>query len=236
MNGYQDSRRTEYFTPSEWSNTDFVGMRRGIVIPSLKTTGHKYSGVNIKRDSPLIWMNAAEVAFLRAEGKAVFGFNMGGEAKDFYNQGIRLSFEQWKVDGAETYIENSVDVPTTYTDPSGSNTYNTKLSSITVKWDENATEEQKQERIIIQKWIANWMIGNEAWADYRRTGYPHLIPATSTGNKSNGIVDSNKGARRMPYPQDEYVSNGANITTAVSTYLHGKDDMSQNVWWDCKNK
>ena len=40
-------------------------------------------------------MNAAEVAFLRAEAKAIYGFNTGGEAKDFYEQGIRLSFEQW---------------------------------------------------------------------------------------------------------------------------------------------
>ncbi len=67
-------------------------MRRGIVIPELKTVGHKYSGVNIAPTSPLYWMNAAEVAFLRAEGQAVFNFNMGGTAESFYNQGIRLSF------------------------------------------------------------------------------------------------------------------------------------------------
>ena len=43
-----------------------------------------------------------------------------------------------------------------------------------------ASKEEKQERIIIQKWIANWPLGNEAWADYRRTGsvsYTHLEQA-----------------------------------------------------------
>ena len=79
-------------------------MRRGISIPDLNTVGHKYSGVNLKPTDPLYWMNAAEVAFLRAEAKAIYGFNTGGEAKDFYEQGIRLSFEQWGVDGADQYM------------------------------------------------------------------------------------------------------------------------------------
>lgn len=234
MNGYNDSRRAKYFVGSEWPGTDYVGLRRGITIPPINTIGHKFSGVNITPTSPLFWMNAAEVAFLRAEGKAVFGFDMGGDAGAFYNQGIRLSFEQWQVDGADDYMMNESSTPEVYRDPSGSNNYNTNLSGITIKWKENATPEEKQERIIIQKWIANWMIGNEAWADYRRTGYPHLIPATDEGNKSNGIVDSAKGARRIPYPRDEYVSNGVNIQAAVSKYLHGLDNMAQNVWWDCK--
>lgn len=69
MNGYNDPRRAKYFTKSEWKDEEYVGMRRGIVIPSLTTVGHKYSGVNIEPTSALMWMNAAEVAFLRAEGK-----------------------------------------------------------------------------------------------------------------------------------------------------------------------
>ena len=47
MNGYKDNRREKFFTKSEWAGYDYVGMRRGIVIPELKTVGHKYSGVNI---------------------------------------------------------------------------------------------------------------------------------------------------------------------------------------------
>lgn len=232
MNGYKDNRREKFFTKSEWIGQDYVGMRRGIVIPELKTTGHKYSGVNIAPTSPLYWMNAAEVAFLRAEGQAVFNFNMGGTAESFYNQGIRLSFEQWGADGAEDYLKDDVNRPTAYTDPAGTNTYQNALSDITIKWNDSADKEEKQERIIVQKWIANWQLGNEAWADFRRTGYPKLIPVKE--NKSGGVVDSEKGARRMPYPLDEFVSNKANVEYAIANYLNGVDNMATDVWWASK--
>ena len=121
--------------------------------------------------------------------------------------------------------------PSLYIDPAGLNTYENVLSNITIKWDEGATKAEKQERIITQKWIAMWPLGNEAWADYRRTGYPRLLPATEEGNLSGGIVDSNRGARRMPYPSEEYTSNTANIQYAVSNYLGGPDNMATDVWW-----
>lgn len=237
MNGYGDPRRERYFTASTWPGGGYVGLRRGISpIPDKSEVSAKYSFPNIANNAPLQWMNAAEVAFLRAEGAAVFGYDMDGTAEDFYNEGIRLSFEQWEVSGADTYLANSTAVPTTYSDPNtdAAQSYGTQLSTITIQWDESATTEQKQERIMIQKWIANWTLGNEAWADYRRTNYPKLIPATAAGNKSGGIVNSNLGARRMPYPQDEYVSNTANVLRAVS-YLNGPDNMATRVWWDCKN-
>lgn len=235
MNGFNDPRREKYFVKSEWPGVDYVGLRRGIVIPSLKTTGHKYSGVNVTISSPLYWMNAAEVAFLKAEAIAVFGYNMGGaDAKSCYEEGIRLSFEQWGVSGAEEYMAQTSNPNVTYLDPAGTNTYSSLLTELPVAWDEGATPEQKQERIITQKWIANWLLGNEAWADYRRTGYPHLIPATAEGNKSNGIVDSNRGARRMPYPVDEYINNADNVSYAVSQYLKGADNLATDLWWACK--
>ncbi len=235
MNGYGDPRREKYFIPSEWDGIEYVGLRRGIVVPDLGTTGHKYSGVNISITSPLYWMNAAEVAFLKAEAKAVFDFDMGaGTAREFYEQGVRLSFEQWGAAGVDAYLADATSVPERYNDPYKVNTYGEVLSTVKVAWDDNASAEEMQERILIQKWIANWQLGNEAWADYRRTGYPHLIPATAEGNKSGGIVDSNRGARRMPYPQNEYTTNNQHVQQAVSTLLKGADNMATRVWWDCK--
>lgn len=234
MNGYADNRRAAYFSKSEWPGMEYAGLRRGIVRPNHAEIGHKYSGPQIAASDPLYWLNAAEVAFLRAEGKAVFNFDMGGEAKDFYEQGVRLSFEQWGAEDVEAYLADETRIPEIYNDPANANTYNVQLSTCTVKWDDAATPEQMQERIIIQKWIANWQLGNEAWADYRRTGYPHLIPATTAGNMSGGEVDSSKGARRMRYPLDEYVSNTQNVTDAVNNYLNGFDKMSTTLWWDCK--
>ncbi len=232
MNGYKDPRRTAYFIPAEWEGYEYVGLRHGIIIPE-KSVTRKYSGVNVAVTSPVVWMNAAEVAFLRAEAASVFGFNMGGTGKEFYNQGIRLSFEQWGTTGVDSYIVDATSVPENYIDPYGVNTYNTALSKITIAWDENATPAEKQERIITQKWIANWQLGNEAWADYRRTGYPHIIPATDQGNQSLGVVNSKLGARRMPYPTQEYTTNNANVQQAVSSHLKGPDNMATRVWWDC---
>lgn len=233
MNGYNDPRRPVYFIPSEFEGVEYAGIRIRIEKPALNSVGRKYSGVNVSPDDKLVWLNAAEVAFLKAEAVAVFGFDMGASAANLYNEGIRLSFEQHSVSGYEAYVMDDVSKPTSYVDPAGLNSYSTVLSDITIKWDEAATVEQKQERIITQKWIANFNNGNEAWADYRRTNYPRLMPATDAGNKSNGIVSSEFGARRMCYPIAEYTNNGANVNAAVSTHLGGPDRMSTRLWWDC---
>ena len=232
MNGYNDPRRPVYFIPSEFEGEEYVGIRIRIEKPALNTVGRKYSGVNIAPSDPIVWLNAAEVAFLKAEA-ALFGFNVGGQAGDFYNEGVRLSFEEHNVSGYESYIMDEVSKPTAYADPAGLNSYPSLLSEITIKWDDAATPEQMQERIITQKWIAIFNNGNEAWADYRRTNYPRLMPATDAGNKSDGLVSSEFGARRMKYPLAEYTNNGENVNAAVSQYLGGPDRMSTRLWWDC---
>lgn len=231
MNGYNDNRRVSYFEESTWTGKTYVGLRRGINLSKAREVFINYSRVKISSSDPVLWMNAAEVAFLRAEATAIYGFNMNGTAADFYEQGVRLSFDQWGATGVESYLEDDSSVPELYVDPAGLNTYENNISNITIKWDESASNAVKQERIITQKWIANWMLGNEAWADYRRTGYPKLIPATSEGNLSGGIVDSERGARRVPYPSEEYTSNTENVQYAVSNYLGGPDNMATDVWW-----
>ena len=112
--------------------------------------------------------------------------------------GVRLSFEQWGVAGVDEYLAGTT-LPESYTDPNGGATsYSTQLSQLGVAWNDGASKEEMQERIIIQKWIANFHLGNEAWADFRRTGFPHLIPAmeSAVGNNSQGIRNLTLGARR----------------------------------------
>ena len=228
MNGYNDNRREAYFSKSQWEGIDYVGLRRGWEVFD-RTWGFNFSGLGLKANDPLIWMNAAEVAFLRAEGAAVHGFDMGGTAESFYNRGIELSFEQWGAAGAAAYMADGASLPAAYNDPSEQNPYTGSVSDITIKWDESASAERKLERIITQKWIANYYNGNEAWAELRRTGYPKLIPVQYNG--SGGIVDSKLGPQRMPYPQEEYTNNSVNVTKAVNTMLGGPDNMATKVWW-----
>ena len=234
MNGYNDPRRAKYFIKSEFDGIDYAGIRISIEKPSLNSVGRKYSGVNVTTEDPLVWMNAAEVAFLKAEAKAVFGFNMGtGTAEEFYNEGIKLSFEQFGLSGYAEYAEDNENKPATYSDPAGLNSYAGVLSAITVKWNDAAPAAEKQERIMIQKWIATFNNGIEAWSDHRRTGYPKFFPATDAGNKSGGSVTNEFGARRMVYPLAEYSNNGENVNAAVASYLNGPDKMGTRLWWDC---
>jgi len=230
MNGYSDPRREPYFLQAQFGEGTeaYIGLRRGWQVFD-KEWGFNFSGVNIKANDPYIWMTASEVAFLRAEGAAVHNFNMGGSAESFYNRGIELSFEQWGCSGAATYLADDRSTPAAYVDPTSQNPYTGALSSITIKWKENASTQEKLERIITQKWIALYYNGNEAWAELRRTGYPKLIPVAYNG--SGGVVDSNLGPQRMAYPQEEYTNNSANVSAAVRNLLGGPDNMATKMWW-----
>ncbi|WP_092110944.1 RagB/SusD family nutrient uptake outer membrane protein [Prevotella sp. KH2C16] len=227
MNGYKDPRRSEMFTVSTFANATngFHGLRSGINIPGQETS-NMYSNYKVATDSKLLWMNAAEVAFLRAEG-ALRGWSMGSTPKELYEQGIRLSFGQWGVNGVENYLADHTSTPAVYTDPTGSNSYNGTVSSITIAWDDNASTDKNLERIITQKWLANFPLGQEAWTEYRRTGYPRLMPVVV--NNSGGIVSTERGARRLYYPQEERINNYDNYLQGVSL-LGGSDNMATDVW------
>lgn len=231
MNGYADPRRAKYFTPSTFGgavSNGYHGLRSGIQIPS-GDIPKQYANMNVTETDKLLWFNAAETSFLQAEA-ALKGWNMKGtDAATLYNQGIRLSFMQWNVNGADDYLNNSSNKPAAYIDPLGVFSYAGLPSTITVKWEESSTTAQKMERIITQKWIANFPLGVEAWTEYRRTGYPKLMEVMV--NNSGGRVDSKRMARRLPYPQEEYTENNKNVTEAVSNLLKGADNMGTDLWW-----
>jgi hypothetical protein len=233
MNGYQDPRRAKYFTVSTFSGGGYVGMRGGLVAaskdPLLPCSKPVVSGVT----EPMLWMNAAEVAFLKAEG-AMRGWNMGGAtAEALYNEGITRSFEQHALTGADAFLNDNAHTPTAYTYPLGNAAYNFgPNSTITIQWDEAATDEQKLERIITQKWIAIFPLGNEAWAEFRRTGYPKFAPVAT--NSSNGTVPAGGFIKRLVFPDTEYQRNAAHVTEAVRM-LGGPDTQGTRLWWDKKN-
>lgn len=236
MNGYNDPRREKYFTQSTFTEADgvgngYYGIRLGTEpIPS--ETAHKYSNMNVAANSKLVWMTAAEVAFLRAEG-ALRKWDMGGTAESFYKQGIELSFDQWGASGADSYLQDNNSLPALYKDPLGTYSYNGSQPTVTIKYDESAAFEKNLERIITQKWIAIFPLGNEAWAEFRRTGYPRLMTAAVNKNKTE--VPEGTFPRRLPYPQDEYKDNGINVQNALQDLHPSSDRMSSKVWWDCNS-
>lgn len=241
MNGYNDPRREFYFTLSTFDEkttgivNGYHGVRNGIEQQrylNSKETMNCYSRMAVRSSDPICIMNAAEVAFMRAEG-ALRGWSMGGDAESFYRQGVTLSFEQWGAAGAAEYLADAEHTQETYADPLGNYSYSGTPSGCTIAWETGADRfERNLERIITQKWIANYPMGVESWSEYRRTGYPRLMAVPH--NMSGGVVDDARGARRMPYPDTEYTENTENYAKALQM-LGGKDDMSTRVWWDRKN-
>jgi hypothetical protein len=235
MNGYEDPRREIYFTKTE--DGDYVGLRSGTdyadKVCEKRDVACMYSYPNVGITDPLLWMNAAEVAFLKAEG-ALLGWDMGGAAETFYNAGITLSFQQHGVATSEAtkYIASEA-IPDGYTDPQGiaANNFSSR-STIQIKWDNTDTNEEKLERIITQKWIAIFPLGNEAWAEFRRTGYPKLAPVVL--NKSGGAIPDGSFARRLTFTSREYLENAENVQAAIGL-LGGPDNMGTKLWWDKKN-
>lgn len=228
MNGYDDPRRASYFNESAFSGGGYAGLRNGIQIPDDERINN-FSRYNVTASTSLMWMNASEVAFLRAEG-ALRGWAMGGDARSFYEEGIRLSFERCGVADQLTVYMASTALPGSYDDPAFGYSCSNQ-STVTIPWNDGAAFEENLERIITQKWIANFPLGTEAWADYRRTGYPRLFPVVVNNNPD--ITNLQLGARRMTYPLEEYEANGETIRAAVDQWLGGQDKMSTRLWWDC---
>jgi len=231
MNGFADPRRAVYFTKAFDGN--YHGVRQGI----LTTTWTPYSGINISNlnmttNTQIVWMTAAESYFLRAEG-ALRGWNMGGLAKDFYNQGINASFIEngLQASDATTYGANNILTPIAFTDNSGQTGNNTATppSTVTIAWNDVDPFATNLERIITQKWLALYPDGPEGWAEFRRTGYPKLLTVVS--NSSNGTVNTTTQVTRIPYPQSEYNNNKVGVLSGV-TLLGGPDTGGTPLWWD----
>ena len=233
MNGYEDPRRDSYFTKVTINGQPgFYGVRSGI--QGITTSMFEnYSTIKVDTKSPMLIFNSAEVAFLRAEG-ALKGWNMGGTAKSFYEQGIRLSFSEHSVSGADGYISNTAKLPADYVCPSN-NSYNySNPCKLCVAWDNSTNaKEANLERILTQKMIANFPIGNETWADFRRTGHPAVFPAYK--NLSTQGVTTERQQRRLRFSIDEYSSNNANTKEACTFLSNGQDTDATDLWWAKKN-
>ena len=226
LGGYQDPRMAKYWETSDVMPGEYKGVRTGIVYPTGTTYG-KFSKTGARtRTGEITWMSTAEVYFLRAEG-ALRGWNMGGVAKDLYEAGIKASFDQNGVDGAAAYATDNTKLPKDYVDPINAANNAAAVSKVTVAW--GATNEINLEKIITQKWIATYPDGQEAWSEFRRTGYPKLFRITN--NKSGGVISTELGVRRLGFSQSEISNNQEGIASGLSK-LGGPDNGATRLWWD----
>lgn len=231
MRGYNDPRMAKYFNYSTFNgqNSEYVGMRSG-EDGFDKASVSGYSIPAFSGTSKLLVFCAAETSFLRAEGK-LKGWNVGDKTvREYYENGITLSMEQYSVSAGD-YLNNDQKPTVAHdNDPRGNNT--AISNTVSVKWDDAASDDVKLQRIITQKWIANYPLGLEAWADFRRTGYPELYPCID--NLSNCGVNSTRGMRRLRFPYTEAQNNKSNYETGVS-YLDGADNEATELVWTMKN-
>ena len=173
-------------------------------------------------------MTSAEVLFLKAEA-ALRGWSNAGDAKSNYEAGVTASFSQHGVSGVANYLADNTSTPADFVDalnPANNIAY---ASDVKIKYNSGGSNEEQLEQIITQKWIAMFPDGQEAWSEFRRTGYPRIFPVMV--NNSGGTIDTNIQIRRVNFVQNELNTNGENVETAIGL-LGGPDNGGTRLWWD----
>jgi hypothetical protein len=240
LKGYSDPRMPIYFLPAQKTGT-YEGHRNGLTstqqtqdINKHDANSHvgprwsspSYGGISSYLATPQNVMATAEAYFLRAEG-VLLGWNMGGTAKELYEAGITNSMKQWGITDATTitnYI-NSTSTPIAPNDFLNS----PPMTNIPVKFDAGNINVQR-EQIALQKWLAIFPDGQEAWADYRRSRALKLYPVANSDNPD--ITNpTTQWIRRIPFLESEKQNNKAEVEKAVGL-LGGPDKVTTPLWWD----
>jgi hypothetical protein len=182
---------------------NYVGLDYGlpgsttVVINNFSLLG---SGIR-QQNSPVYLVTYAQALFAKAEA-AKLGWITGGDvtAKTNYDLAIEQSILQWT--GSNATVAAYLAKPEVTYDP---------VNAI--------------KQIATQRWVHLFLNGYEAWAEWRRTGYPVLVAAPG----ANG----DKIPRREGYPLQERANNTANYNAAVAAFPYGgADDLNTRVWWD----
>ena len=153
----------------------------------------------IAADQPSYFMTYAEYSFILAEA-AERGW-ISGSAATYYNNGITASMQQWGVSAASI---------TAY------------LAQPSIVYTPGAAG---LAQIGVQKWIALFTQGFEAWSEWRRTGFPNLTPVPTARTADKQIP------RRIIYPQTEQSFNNANLQAAIAAQ-GGSDALNKHLWID----
>jgi hypothetical protein len=74
-----------------------------------------------------------------------------------------------------------------------------------------------------QYWISSFLHGPEAWANFRRTGYPALTANPFTGSEVPGAF-----INRITYPPSEILVNSEHVQAAIAA--QGADNLATKMW------
>jgi len=226
LGGYNDARIEKYGYTT--ASGKVVGVRTGL--PNLDIYADEYkkviSQIVSTPDGPAVIVSSAESYFLLAEA-ALRGWDAGGDAKSFYEEGVNCSFEQWGASPGD-YLSRSLK-PDDWVDPLVADFNAPAASAVSPKWDDAKSDEERLEKIITQKWIAGFPEGMNAWAEWRRTGYPKLFPIIE--NNSQGAIPTSLGVRRLTYTLSEQRNNPTGYQQAVQL-LGGPDTGATRLFWD----
>ena len=143
MNDLEDPRRGAYFTPL---NGAYLG---GTYAASNSYTSYSHIADAIHApDFKGILMTYSELQFYLAEA-AARGYNVPGTAEEYYNEGIRASFEFWGTPAADTYLAKP------------------EVAYAAGDW---------KQKIGTQSWLASYTRGLVGYTSWRRLDYPILNP------------------------------------------------------------
>jgi hypothetical protein len=227
LSGYGDARLEKFALPN--ADKQYLGVRTGL--PDLDEWEKPYKAIiariNVTAEAPAVIVPAAESYFLLAEA-ALRGWDTnGGDAKAFYEAGIDASFAQWGASAGDYAGRSSL--PEDWDDPLRDDFNAPAACRVSPRWEDAASDEERLEKIITQKWIAGFPEGMNAWAEWRRTGYPRLFPILK--NDSQGLIPTALGVRRLPYTLGEQRNNPAGYLKAVEL-LGGPDTGATRLFWD----
>jgi Starch-binding associating with outer membrane len=193
-----------------------MGYDNGTIVAKATADGLKsfydYSQLDrrrlVKTTSPVFFVTAAQTNLLLAEA-AFRGWVTAAPAATYFTNGIKAHMDQMV-----TYDPASAVLP------ADRDTYAT---------NNPLNPARALEQINTQYWIASLLNGPEAFANFRRSGFPALTP-NPYGQPNNPDVPNGTFIRRWTYPTSELSVNSSNVNDAISK--QGPDKLSTRVWWD----
>ncbi len=187
----------------------------------LKGTKSHFNPNYLKANTPLELVTAGHIKLIEAE--AALRSWITADAKALYDEGVKLSFEDFAVAKAN-YEGVKADVVAKLKANTKVETY---LAQEKVAF--TGSTEEKLQKIAEQRWLNNFMRnGIEAWSDWRRLGFPKEVKPGEVAPDLNGMMPY----RRL-YDPDDFSANRAQYDAATDG--GNLDEITTRVWWDTKD-